>query len=67
MPTFKTETVPKGQASGVVLRTDPVSGTQLEANTENSSGTVYISHEEVDKSTTVPNLVGCLLYTSRCV
>lgn len=58
MPTFKTETVPKGQASGVVLRTDPVSGTQVEANTENSSVTVYISQEEVDKSTTVPNLVG---------
>lgn len=58
MPTFKTETGSQGAASGVVLRTDPVSGTQVEANTENSSVTVYISQEEVDKSTTVPNLVG---------
>lgn len=58
MPTFRSEKVPTGQTSGIVLRTDPAAGTQMEANTENSGVIVYISQQEVDKSTKVPDLRG---------
>lgn len=58
MPTFRSVQVPIGQSSGIVMSTEPLVGTQVEVNTSNSAITVYISQQEVDKSTTVPTLVG---------
>lgn len=58
MPTFRSQPVPIGQSSGIVLSTDPLVGTPVEVNTKNSGITVYISQQEIDKSTIVPNLVG---------
>lgn len=58
LPTFRSVQVPIGQSSGIVMSTDPLVGTSVEANTSNSNITVYISQQEVDKSTLVPNVVG---------
>ncbi|MBD5093198.1 MAG: Stk1 family PASTA domain-containing Ser/Thr kinase [Subdoligranulum sp.] len=58
LPTFRSVLVPPGQSSGFVMSTDPLVGTSVEANTSNSKVTVYISQQEMDKSATVPNLVG---------
>lgn len=60
MPTFRSVMVPIGQSGGFVMSTDPLKGTSVEANTSNSKITVYISQEERDKSTRVPNVVGML-------
>lgn len=58
LPTFRSVPVPTGQSSGIVMSTEPLKGTSIEANTSNSKITVYISQQEVDKSATVPNLIG---------
>lgn len=58
LPTFRSVQVPIGQSSGIVMSTEPLVGTSVEANTTNSKITVYISQQEVDKNVPVPNLVG---------
>lgn len=58
LPTFRSVPVPTGQSSGIVMSTDPLVGSSVEANTSNSKITVYISQQEVNKSTSVPNVIG---------
>ena len=58
LPAFRSVMVPIGQSSGIVMSTEPLKGTSIEANTSNSTIIVYISQQEWDQSTSVPNLVG---------
>ncbi len=58
LPTFRSVQVPIGQSSGIVMSTEPLVGTSVEANTSNSKITVYISQQEANKNVLVPSVVG---------